>query len=74
MTLYVSCGTLHFHSYYLNDCSEIISDIDEAHLFDDIIEMCDQLATAGTSFVVVALIGNQRRKCFKKILKLLPKV
>ena len=74
MTLYVNCGTLHFRSYHLNDCSEIISGIDEGQVFGDICEMCDQLVMAGTIVVVAALIGNLRREGFKTILNLLPKV
>ena len=74
MTFYVNCVTLLFHSFYLNNCSEIVSGIDEGQFFDDIVEMCDELAMAGKIVVVAALIGNHRREGFKKILNLLPKV
>ena len=52
----------------------MVSGNDEGQFFDDIVEMCDQLAMAGKIVVVAALIGNHRREGFKKILNLLPKV
>ena len=63
-----------FNSFYPNNCSEIVSGIDEGQFFDHIVEMCDQLAMAGKSVVVAAPIGNHRRDGFEKILNLLPKV
>ena len=63
-----------FLSFYLKNCSEIVSGIDEGQFFDDIVEMCDQLAMAGKIVVVAALIGNHRRDDFKKLLNLLSKV
>ena len=52
----------------------MVSGNDEGQFFDDIVEMCDQLAMAGKIVVVAALIGNHRREGFKKFLNLLPKV
>ena len=74
MTLQVKCATLLFHSFYWNNCSEIVSGIDEEQFFDDIVEMFDQLAMAWQIFVVAALIGNHSREGFKKINNLLHKV
>ena len=57
---------LAFPFFFLNNCSKIVSGIDEGQFFDDIVEMSDQLAMAGLIVVVAALIGNQRREGFKK--------
>ena len=65
---------LAFPFFYLNNCSENVSGIDEVQFFDDIVEMWDQLAMARKIVVVAALIGNHRREGFKKILNLLSKV
>ena len=49
---------LTFHSFYnQNDCSEIVSGIDEGQFFDDIGEKCP-LAMAGKVVIVAAMIGK----------------
>ena len=65
---------LAFPFFFLNNCSGIVSGIDEGQFFDDIVEMCDQLAMAGKIVVVAALIGNHRREGFKKFSISYPKL
>ena len=73
-------GKLWYHafpfilSFYLNNCSEIVSGIDEGQICDDIVEMCDQLAISGKIVDVAALIGNHRREGFKKVSISYPKL
>ena len=58
-----------FHSYHLNECSEIVPGIDERQLVDDIVEMCEQLPMAGKVVMVAARIGNHHREGYKKSLE-----
>ena len=62
----MKCATFLSLSYYPNDCSEIVSGIDEGKRFDDIVALCDQLAMAGKIVFVAARIGNHRGEGLKK--------